>query len=81
MDRRCTKGSAGHALALEFASHGLKVFATARSISSLERLSEQGITTLTLDVTSLESINAVKKEIEKRNAGKLDILFNNAGLS
>ncbi|KAJ8118117.1 hypothetical protein OPT61_g828 [Boeremia exigua] len=76
----CTKGSAGHALALEFASRGLKVFATARSLSSLEGLSEKGIETLTLDVTSSDSISALRREIETRNGGKLDILFNNAGL-
>ncbi|KAJ4993376.1 NADPH-dependent 1-acyldihydroxyacetone phosphate reductase 4 [Stagonosporopsis vannaccii] len=75
----CTKGSAGHALAVEFASHGLRVFATARSLSSLEGLSEHGIETLSLDVTSPESISALKREIETRNGGKLDILFNNAG--
>lgn len=78
---RCTKGSAGYALAREFASHGLRVFATARSLSSLEGLAEHGIETLTLDVTSSESIEALKKEVEKRNGGKLDILFNNAGSS
>lgn len=81
MANRCTKGSAGHALALEFASHGLRVFATARSLSSLEGLSEHGIETLTLDVTSSESITELKKEVQTRTGGKLDILFNNAGLS
>ncbi|KAH6613853.1 hypothetical protein C7974DRAFT_475736 [Boeremia exigua] len=75
----CTKGSAGHALALEFASHGMRVFATARSLSSLEGLEEHGIETLTLDVTDSKSIAALKVEIETRTGGKLDILFNNAG--
>lgn len=78
---RCTKGSAGHALALEFASHGMRVFATARSLSSLEGLEEHGIETLTLDVTDSKSIAALKVEIETRTGGKLDILFNNAGSS
>lgn len=76
---RCSKGSAGHALALEFASRGLRVFATARSLSSLEGLQEHGIETLTLDVSKSESIAALKTEIATRTGGKLDILFNNAG--
>lgn len=75
----CTKGSAGYALAIEFASHGMRVFATARSLSSLDGLSEHGIETLTLDVANSESIVALKREVETRNGGKLDILFNNAG--
>ncbi|CAK1361737.1 NADPH-dependent 1-acyldihydroxyacetone phosphate reductase [Cercospora beticola] len=75
----CSKNSAGHALALEFASRGLRVFATARSLSSLEGLQGHGIETLTLDVSKSESIEALKKEIATRTGGKLDILFNNAG--
>ncbi|KAF2850854.1 NAD(P)-binding protein [Plenodomus tracheiphilus IPT5] len=76
----CTTGSAGHALALEFAAQGLRVFATARSLKSLAGLEEKGIETLTLDVTSAESIAALKAEITTRTGGKLDMLFNNAGI-
>ncbi|KAH7379110.1 hypothetical protein DE146DRAFT_304339 [Phaeosphaeria sp. MPI-PUGE-AT-0046c] len=76
----CTTGSAGHALALEFAAQGMRVFATARSIKSLAGLEEKGIEVLALDVTSLESIAALKAEIQTRTKGKLDILFNNAGM-
>ncbi|KAJ9156584.1 Glucose/ribitol dehydrogenase [Pleurostoma richardsiae] len=75
----CSSGGAGHALALEFAAHGLRVFATARSTRSLTELEEKGIETLALDVTSAESIAALKKEIISRTGGKLDMLFNNAG--
>jgi NAD(P)-dependent dehydrogenase (short-subunit alcohol dehydrogenase family) len=42
-------------------------------------LEEKGIETLALDVTSAESIAALKKEIISRTGGKLDMLFNNAG--
>ncbi|KAH8893911.1 NAD(P)-binding protein [Thozetella sp. PMI_491] len=76
----CSEGGAGHALALEFAARGFRVFATARSIKSLALLEKEGIETLTLDVTRPESISALKTEITKRAEGKLDILFNNAGL-
>ncbi|KAH7042783.1 hypothetical protein B0J12DRAFT_761356 [Macrophomina phaseolina] len=76
----CSEGGSGHALALEFASHGLRVFATARSTKSLTKLEAKGIETLPLDVTKRESILALRDEIEKRTGGKLDILFNNAGM-
>ncbi|KAJ5103200.1 hypothetical protein N7532_003729 [Penicillium argentinense] len=75
----CSPGGVGHALALEFASHGMRVFATARSTSSLSRLSEKGIEICELDVTNAESITALRDEISKRTGGKLDMLFNNAG--
>ncbi|KAM0321990.1 hypothetical protein ACHAQA_009731 [Verticillium albo-atrum] len=76
----CSQGGAGNALALEFASKGLRVFATGRSLKSVANLTEKGIETLTLDVTIPESIAALKEEITKRTGGKLDILFNNAGV-
>ncbi|KAM6516771.1 hypothetical protein FALCPG4_014944 [Fusarium falciforme] len=75
----CSQGGAGNALALEFASRGFRVFATARSLKSLTNLEEKGIETLALDVMARESIVALKAEISKRTSGKLDILFNNAG--
>ncbi|EEU37742.1 uncharacterized protein NECHADRAFT_88119 [Fusarium vanettenii 77-13-4] len=76
----CSEGGAGHALALEFAAQGFRVFATARSTKSLGLLQEKGIETLTLDVTRPESISALKTEIASRTEGKLDVLFNNAGM-
>ncbi|KAK9242156.1 hypothetical protein V1506DRAFT_548442 [Lipomyces tetrasporus] len=76
----CSEGGAGHALALEFAAQGFRVFATARATKSLVLLQEKGIETLTLDVTRPESISALKTEIAKRTEGKLDVLFNNAGM-
>ncbi|KAK7416698.1 hypothetical protein QQX98_005024 [Neonectria punicea] len=72
----CSEGGAGHALALEFAAQGLRVFATARSTKSLATLEAKGIEVLPLDVTKSESIAALKSEISKRTDGKLDMLFN-----
>lgn len=77
----CSPGGVGYALATEFAAHGLRVFATARSTKSLSTLEEKGIETFQLDVTDVGSITALKDEISKRTGGKLDILFNNAGTS
>ncbi|KAK6452841.1 1-acylglycerone phosphate reductase [Trichoderma asperellum] len=75
----CSQGSAGNALALEFASKGFRVFATARSQKTLTKLRENGIETLVLDVTSAESIRTLADDIATRTQGRLDILFNNAG--
>jgi 1-acylglycerone phosphate reductase len=69
----------GNALALEFAAHGMRVFATARSTASLSTLEDKGIETFALDVTNAASIAALRDEIVKRTGGKLDMLFNNAG--
>ncbi|KAH7160981.1 hypothetical protein EDB81DRAFT_879325 [Dactylonectria macrodidyma] len=70
---------AGNALALEFKAKGYPVFATARSLKTLTNLQETSIETLTLDVTKVDRINALKAEISSRTGGSLDILFNNAG--
>ncbi|KAH9204002.1 hypothetical protein DL95DRAFT_499165 [Leptodontidium sp. 2 PMI_412] len=76
----CSAGGAGHALALEFAAKGMRVFATARSTKSLAKLAANGIEVLPLEVTSAESIASLKSEIERRTGGVLDMLFNNAGM-
>ena len=75
----CTPGGIGHALAREFKSKGLRVFATARKRDTISDLDAEGIETLSLELTSEKSITALKAEIESRTAGKLDILVNNAG--
>lgn len=59
----------------------MQVFATARSLQSLQGLAEKGVELFTLDVTSEESILALKSQIENRTGGKLSMLFNNAGSS
>lgn len=74
-----TSSGIGHALALEFNSKGLRVFATARKTSSISDLEAQGIETLPLEVTDIDSIKSLKDEIASRTSGKLDILVNNAG--
>ncbi|QKX59538.1 uncharacterized protein TRUGW13939_06672 [Talaromyces rugulosus] len=75
----CSQGGAGNALALQFASKGFRVFATARSLKTLANLQEKNIETLTLDVTDASSITALAAEISSRTGGSLHILFNNAG--
>ncbi|USW48228.1 Putative short-chain dehydrogenase/reductase SDR, NAD(P)-binding domain superfamily [Septoria linicola] len=75
----CSKGGIGHSLAREFKKHGIRVFATARKAESISDLQDEGIETLSLEVTKQESIDALKAEIESRTGGRLDYLVNNAG--
>ncbi|KZS88119.1 NAD(P)-binding protein [Sistotremastrum niveocremeum HHB9708] len=74
----CSEGGIGYALAKEYRSRGLRVFATARRLESIKSLEVLGIDILELDVTKPESISAVKDKIENVNTGKLDFLVNNA---
>lgn len=76
----CSPGGIGHSLALTFHAHSLRVFATARSTSSLSSLSTLGIETLPLTVDSESSIQSCLAEVTTRTNGRgLDYLVNNAG--
>jgi len=66
-------------LAQQFHAQGLEVFATSRTLESMEHLSAVGIKTIALDVTDADAIQRVKNEISEIAGGKLDILVNNAG--
>ena len=72
----CSEGGMGAALALAFHEAGLRVYATARDTSKMASLSRAGIETLSLDISSAESIAACVAKIPS-----LDILVNNAGTS
>lgn len=75
----CSPGGIGNALAREFHSQGLQVFATARTAEAIKDLADLGIITLSLEVTSEDSINVCKAEVLERTGGGLDYLVNNAG--
>ncbi|KAA1470934.1 NAD(P)-binding protein, partial [Dentipellis sp. KUC8613] len=60
---------------------GYRVFATARNPKSMEDLAEQGIETLSLDVTKQESIKAARDKVAELTGGSLNILVNNAGVA
>ncbi|RDL35950.1 uncharacterized protein BP5553_06562 [Venustampulla echinocandica] len=76
----CAPGGIGNALAREFHANGLHVIATARSRSAITDLEDIGMTTVSLDVTSEESIAMARKEVEELVQGRgLDMLVNNAG--
>lgn len=75
----CSAGGIGNALAREFASKGLRVFATARQAESIADLRSHGIEPLSLEVHKQESIDALKAQVQSLTGGKLDYLVNNAG--
>ena len=77
----CSDGSLGSALALSFASHNFHVFATLRNSAKAASLaSHPEIEILPLEVTSSSSISSCAAIVEKKTAGRLDVLVNNAGL-
>ncbi|CAG8982819.1 hypothetical protein HYALB_00006628 [Hymenoscyphus albidus] len=76
----CAGVGIGNCLAREFHAKGLLVIATARNKASLAELEEMGMETLSLDVTSEESIRAAREAVEGLvGDGELDILVHNAG--
>lgn len=76
----CSERGIGDALAQEFHSRGLKVFATARNPDKMRHLDETSIVRLKLDVTSRQSVEDAVDEITKITGGKLDLLILNAGM-
>lgn len=68
----------GFATAELFLSKNWTVISTGRNKESLEKLSEMGSHTMTMDVTKEEDIDAVFHEIEKKFSAP-DVLVNNAG--
>lgn len=75
-----TSSGIGKELAKLLNDKGWKVLATARKAESIGDLSALGITALSLDVDSPESIAALKVEVEAITNGRLDMLINNAGM-
>lgn len=75
----CSSGI-GAALASEFARRGHRVYATARRRESLAPLEAQGVRGLALDVNDDHAIAAAFDAV-MREAGSLDLLVNNAGVS
>ncbi|KAJ7607367.1 NAD(P)-binding protein [Roridomyces roridus] len=74
----CTPGGIGHALAKEYHTQGLRVFATARRQEVLADLAAHGVETLQLDVCDNESVKTAREAVAAITGGTLDILVNNA---
>jgi len=63
-------------------AHGLKdrgyrVFATARSLSDVEKLQEEGFEAYQLDLTDSDSLNQAVDSILEKTGNRIDALFNN----
>ena len=78
----CSDGGIGQSLAEEYLARGCLVIATSRKTSSMSVLANRPNCHLVqLDVTDQSSIDAARSKVEQIVGGKLDILFNNAGIS
>ena len=77
----CSEGGIGDAMARQLADRGHHVFAAVRNPSKAADFSDvEDIEVVTLDVTSVESVNNLAADLKGRlPEGKLDILINNAG--
>lgn len=73
----CSSGI-GRALADAFKAAGHEVWACARKSEDLQRLSEAGFVAVQLDVNDAAAVAQLAERLQ-REAGRLDILINNAG--
>jgi 1-acylglycerone phosphate reductase len=75
----CSSGIGKH-LALEFAAKGCTVLATARSVKSLDELTQnERIKALALDLDDPKSPETLRDAVVEITGGRLDVLVNNAG--
>jgi NAD(P)-dependent dehydrogenase (short-subunit alcohol dehydrogenase family) len=76
----CSDGGLGAALAVALHNSGQwRVIASARNVQKMQTISSHGIETLSLDVTSEESLAAAKTHLSNLLGGRLDGLLLNAG--
>lgn len=75
----CSSGL-GRALAHNFHARSFRVFAAARNPKALQDLAEEGIQTVSLDVTDMESVQQAVAHVV-HEAGTVDYLICNAGIS
>jgi len=79
----CITGAAsgiGHAISLGFLEDGAKVVAVDINREGLKLLEEKGAITKVIDVTDFSQVNSMVK-IAVDETGRLDVLFNNAGVA
>lgn len=72
----CSSGI-GYHVARGLDARGYRVFATARKITDVERLTQEGLESIQLDLNDSESIRSAVAEILNRTEGRLDAIFNN----
>ncbi|MCW4149271.1 SDR family NAD(P)-dependent oxidoreductase [Halomonas sp. 18H] len=72
----CSSGI-GHAAAHAMQARGWRVLATARQSQDVERLEQEGLEALPLDLDDSASIQAAMVDVQARTGGQLSALFNN----
>ncbi len=77
-----TNSGIGYSLALEFHKRGVKVYATDYQFSNttVQTFKDLGIITYTLDVRNIQDIKKIRDIVDAEENGKLDYLYNNAGI-
>lgn len=76
----CSAGGIGFALVEAFQKRNFHDFATARDPSKMSQLDETtNVTLLSLDPTSIDSVQTVVESVRAQTGGTLDCLVNNAG--
>ena len=76
----CSEGGIGDALAQEFLKKGLKVFATARNLKSVQHLKEIGCEVCRLDVTNVESVKDAVEFVGNKTVGSWGFWLTMLGL-
>jgi len=72
----CSSGI-GYITAIELKKRGHQVIASARKPEDVERLQQQGFSTVQLDLADSASIHRAVEQVLELTGGKLDALFNN----
>jgi NAD(P)-dependent dehydrogenase (short-subunit alcohol dehydrogenase family) len=72
----CSSGI-GYSTAIFLQHHGFKVIASARKIADVERLRQEGLDAVQLDLTDSQSIQQAVAEVLQLTDGRLEALFNN----
>jgi 1-acylglycerone phosphate reductase len=76
----CSVGGIGDAIAQALHRRGLRVFATARTLSKIQHLKDMGMDVVQLDVTNPASVQQAVKTVNEATGGTLDVLINNSGV-
>lgn len=76
----CSSGI-GYHTALRLKEAGWRVFAAARSPQDVERLKNEGLEALQLDLADSDSIKMAVNWLQRQNDGRLDALLNNAAFA
>ncbi|PBK76720.1 oxidoreductase [Armillaria solidipes] len=73
----CSTGGIGFALCEQFAQQGCKVYATSRSVETMQGFKDPTIEILALDVTSDDDVQQVIQHVANTE-GRVDVVVNNA---